>query len=166
LRDVLQAEASMVRGSIDEIAALLRREVHIDPTFAGFVALCRARDVLLTIVSSGIEPIIRNRLEEIGVRDVAIVANGIDPGPDGWRIVWRDDVPNGTDKAALVRAAGRAGARTMFVGDGRSDFDAALAADIRFAKHGLPLERYLLERKVAFEPFSTFAELSERLRLL
>ena len=166
LRDVLEAEAAMVRGSFAEIAALLRSQIAVDRTFAGFVALCRERDLPVTVVSSGIEPIIRDRLEEIGVRDLAIVANGIDPEPGGWRIAWRDDVANGTDKAALVRAARAAGERCVFIGDGRSDYDAALAADLRFAKRGLPLERYLLERGIAFEPFSTFAEVSEKLRAL
>jgi HAD superfamily phosphoserine phosphatase-like hydrolase len=163
VRDVLQHEASLVRCTYDEGAALLRREVHLDPTFPAFVAACRARAVPLTVVSSGLEPIIRDRLEEIGVRDVAIVANGLDPDPRGWRILWRDESPNGTDKAALVRAAEAAGTRTIFIGDGRSDYEAAAAADTRFAKAGLQLERYLTRHGIPFEPFSTFAELTDKL---
>ena len=160
MRDVLAEEASLVRCTYDEGLALLRREVHLDQSFSTFVAACRAREIPLTVVSSGLEPIIRDRLEEIGVRDVAIVANGLDPDPRGWRILWRDDSPNGTDKAALVRAAEAAGARTIFVGDGRSDYEASTAAGTRFAKRGLPLERYLTARGTPFEPFSTFAEIT------
>jgi 2-hydroxy-3-keto-5-methylthiopentenyl-1-phosphate phosphatase len=158
LRDVLQAQAALVRGTFADITALLRREIHVDPSFASFVAACDARGDALTIVSSGIEAIIRDRLSELGVRDMTIVANGVDPDPNGWRILFRDDVPNGTDKAALVRAAGAAGNHTIFIGDGRSDYEAALAADVRFAKRGLPLERYLIARGVPFEPFASFAD--------
>jgi 2-hydroxy-3-keto-5-methylthiopentenyl-1-phosphate phosphatase len=159
LRDALQAEAALVRGTFAEINALLRAEIRVDPSFAPFVAACDACDYALTIVSSGIDPIIRDRLAELGVRDIPIVANGIEAGPDGWRILFRDDVPNGTDKAAEVRAARAAGLRTIFIGDGRSDFAAALAADVCFAKRGLPLERYLVEREVGFESFASFADI-------
>lgn len=156
MRDVLQAEAALVRGGYAEISALLRREIHVDRTFVEFVAFCRARGASITIVSSGIEPIVRERLEEIGVRDIAIVANDIEADPAGWRIRFRDLAANGTDKEALVRAAG---SRTLFVGDGRSDYAAAIAADVRCAKRGYPLERYLVAHGVEFVPYSTFAEL-------
>jgi len=159
VRDVLQAEAGLVRGSYGEITALLRRKIRVGPTFAEFVAACRANGAEITIVSSGIEPIVRDRLDEIGVGDIAIVANGLDPDPNGWRIVYRGDAANGTDKAALVLAARAAGSRTLFIGDGRSDYAAAIAADTRFAKRGYPLERYLTERGIDFIPYSSFAEL-------
>jgi 2-hydroxy-3-keto-5-methylthiopentenyl-1-phosphate phosphatase len=159
----MQGQAGLVRGEFDDVCAYLRRTITVDPTFADFARLCRERGVPLTIVSSGVERIIAGRLAEVGVRDVAIVANGLVADPAGWRLVFRDDVPNGTDKAALVRLAAAHGARTVFVGDGRSDFDAALAADVRFAKRGAALERFLRERNVRFEPFSNFQEVAERL---
>ena len=166
LRDVLQQQAGKVRGSFEEIAAYLRRTIQIDPSFATFVAACRERSFPVTILSSGIERIIADRLAEIGVPDVAIVANGLVIEPAGWRLVFRDDVPNGTDKAGVVRRARESGARTLFIGDGRSDYDAALAADVRFAKRGRNLERYLTERGVTFEPFSTFTEATEKMLAL
>ena len=112
----------------------------------------------MTILSSGIERIIADRLAEIGVPDIAIVANGLVIEPAGWRLVFRDDVPNGTDKAGVVRRARESGARTLFIGDGRSDYAAAIAADTRFAKRGYPLERYLIARGIDFVPYSSFAE--------
>ncbi len=159
VRDVLQAEASLVRGSFAEIAALLRAEIRVDPSFADFVAACDARGFALTVVSSGIEPIIRDRLGELGVREMPIVANGIEADPAGWRIIFHSGAANGTDKVSHVRAARDAGAHTIFIGDGRSDYAAALAADVCFAKSGYPLERYLAQRGAPFEPFATFADI-------
>ncbi len=159
LRDVLQLQASYVRGPYAEVESLLKHEVRVDPTFAPFVAACRARDVPVTVVSSGIEPIVRGRLAEVGLGDVPVIANAIEPDPAGWRIVFRDAHGNGTDKAAIVRNVQATGRRAAFIGDGRSDYDAALAADRRFAKRGLNLERYLSDHGVAFTPFSTFAEI-------
>jgi len=159
LRDVLQLQASYVRGSFAEVEALLKREVRVDPTFAPFVATCRARGLPVTVVSSGIEPIVRGRLVEAGLGDVPVIANGIEPDPAGWRIAFRDADGNGTDKAAIVRDVQASGRRAAFIGDGRSDYAAALAADYRFAKRGLNLERYLTDHRVVFTPFTTFAEI-------
>ena len=159
LRDVLQLQASYVRGTFAEVAAVLRAEIAIDPTFAAFVASARARDISVTIVSSGIAPIIADRLGAIGLGDLPIIANEIDPAPTGWAIRFRDADRNGTNKAAIVRAAKAAGMRTMFFGDGRSDYAAALEADRTFAKAGLALERYLDERGVPFATFTTFGEI-------
>jgi len=160
LRDVLSLQASYVRGSFEDVAALLRAEVTVDPTFAPFVADARAHDIPVTVLSSGIAPIIRDRLVRVGLGDLAIVANDIDPAPTGWTIAFRDPVGNGTDKAGIVRAARDAGTRTLFIGDGRSDYAAAVVADRCFAKRGLPLERYLREHDVPFESFETFDEIA------
>jgi 2,3-diketo-5-methylthio-1-phosphopentane phosphatase len=159
LRDVLALQASYVRGPFAEVEALLKREVNLDPTFAPFVAACRARALPITVVSSGIEPIVRGRLVEAGLGDVPIIANGVEADPQGWRIAFRDADGNGTDKVAIVREVQATGRRAAFIGDGRSDYAAALAADRRFAKRGLNLERYLIDEGVDFTPFSTFAEI-------
>jgi 2,3-diketo-5-methylthio-1-phosphopentane phosphatase len=162
IREVLSAQAALVRGDHAEIAALLRREVRLDPAFAAFARACTAADIPLTIVSSGIESIIRDRLDEAGIPDVPIVANAVDPNPAGWKMTFRDDVDNGTDKAAVIARAARHGLRTVFVGDGRSDFDAARAADVCFAKRGLALERYLVQHAIPFAPFTSFADVLAR----
>ena len=159
LRDVLQLQASYVRGTFAEIAAILRSEIAIDPTFAAFVATCRRRGIPVTIVSSGIAPIIADRLDEIGLGDLPIIANEIDVSPAGWSIRFRDADGNGTDKAAIVCAAKASGTRTIFFGDGRSDYAAAIEADRCFAKSGLALERYLRDRGVAFAAFASFGEI-------
>jgi len=160
LRDVLQLQASYVRADFAEVAALLERSVHVDQAFPAFVAKCRALGMPVTVVSSGIERLIRLRLEPLGLGDLRVVANDVVADPAGWRIRFRDPVPNGTDKAALVRCAREGGATAIFIGDGLSDYAAALAADRRFARRGRKLERYLGERGVPFESFSSFADIT------
>ena len=66
-------------------------------------------------------------------------------------------------RRALVEAARARGEATIYIGDGRSDYDAALAADRRFAKHGRNLEQFLLREGVRFEAFSNFAEVTRAL---
>lgn len=62
-----------------------------------------------------------------------------------------------------MRHARESGSRTVFIGDGHSDFAAALEADRCFAKAGLPLESYLRAQGVAFDVFETFTEVERAL---
>ncbi len=71
-------------------------------------------------------------------------------------MTFLDGSANGHDKAARVREAKARGARTVYVGDGMSDFEAALAADVRFAKKDRALEQYCRERGVACTSFASF----------
>ncbi|MGZ3496983.1 MAG: HAD-IB family phosphatase [Vulcanimicrobiaceae bacterium] len=163
LRNVLSAQAQFVRVSLDEADAMLARTTHFDPTFVHFVKRCEREDVPLTILSSGVQPLIERALERHGLQHVSVLANTVTPSRDGWTMHFRDGSDNGHNKAAAVRAATSAGAATIFAGDGHSDFEAALEADRRFAKRGRALERYLKKNGVEFTPFSSFAEVERAL---
>lgn len=160
LRDVLSAQAAAIHVSLDEADALLARETHFDPAFAAFVRSCEERGIELTVVSSGVQPLIERAFARNGLAHVRILANDVDASPDGWRFRFRDASDNGHDKAAAVRAARDAGFRTTYIGDGPSDYEAAIVADRRFAKEGRGLERYLRERGVPFTPFRSFAQIT------
>jgi HAD superfamily phosphoserine phosphatase-like hydrolase len=163
LREALEREAELVRVSFDEAAALLEREVRFDASFAPFVEACEANGMPVTIVSSGVEPLIRSALRREGLERLTVIANGVEALTTGWRLRFRDPVGNGTDKAAIVSAARARGVHTVFIGDGRSDYDAALAADRAFVKRNGHLERFLTERGVPFEPFASFLEVTRAL---
>lgn len=163
LRDVLAAQAAGVRASLDEADALLCEGTAFDPSFASFVERCEREGASLTVLSSGVQPLIERAFERNGLGHVTILANGIDPSPEGWRFIFRDESDNGHDKAADVRAARERGAATVYVGDGPSDYEAALAAQRRFAKAGRTLEKYLSERGVAHDAFTSFAQIERAL---
>jgi HAD superfamily phosphoserine phosphatase-like hydrolase len=162
LRDALAREAACVRLSRLDALALLESRARIDPTFPAFVRLAHDRGAWIGVVSAGIRSIIGPALERIGV-DVPLFANDVDFDAGGWRMTFIDESELGHDKAARVRAAAAAGARTVYVGDGISDFAGALAADVRFAKKGRALEQYCRERGVACTSFSSFDEISDAL---
>ena len=159
LREVLAAQASHIGVSLDEADALLRERTHFDPTFAPFVRRCAAEGVAVSVLSSGVLPLIERAFARAGLENVSIYANGVDPRPEGWRFIFRDDSLNGHDKAAAVRSARESGIHTIFVGDGPSDFDAARIADERFAKRGRALEQHLAEHGLPFTPFERFSEI-------
>jgi 2-hydroxy-3-keto-5-methylthiopentenyl-1-phosphate phosphatase len=162
LRDVLAQQAAMVRMSRDETLVFLEEQARVDPGFAPFVRTAHARGAQVAVVSSGLRQIIGPALERAGV-DVPIFANDVSFDAEGWTMTFIDDSANGHDKAARVREARARGAHTVYVGDGPSDFEAALEADRRFAKTNRALERYCQERGVACTSFASFAQIERAL---
>lgn len=159
LRDALDRQAALVRCTLDEADDLLRAQTRFDPAFAPFVERCAALGMAVSIVSSGVEPLIRRALERNGLGELPVVANGVNASAEGWRLHYRDASPNGTDKLAVVRRARDNGETVAYVGDGFSDFDAARAADRRYAKAGRTLAVHLEEAGLAFTAFGSFAEI-------
>jgi 2-hydroxy-3-keto-5-methylthiopentenyl-1-phosphate phosphatase len=163
LREALAAQAAFVRLSLEEAESEIARHARIEPSFAPFARACLKRGVELTIVSGGIATLIERALSREGLSHLRVLANDADVTADGWRMTFRDETAHGHDKAPAVRDARARGLKTVYVGDGISDFDAALAADTRFAKRGLALERFLTQERVAFTPFSNFDEIARAL---
>jgi 2,3-diketo-5-methylthio-1-phosphopentane phosphatase len=162
LREALAQQAAAVRLTRAETLAFLERNARVDPAFAPFVAAVRAHGWTIRVVSSGIATVIHDALERAGVA-VDVVANDVDFAPGGWTMSFVDASANGNDKAAHVRAAEAAGAETIYIGDGISDFEAAVAAGRRFAKRGRALEAYCRERAIPCVPFDSFAEIERAL---
>lgn len=163
LRDVLAAQASFVTLSLDDADAYLAKRARFDPSFKTFVEAAEAHGARVTILSSGVEPLIRRALQRNGVAHVRALANDVRVSPGGWEMLFRDESENGHDKRADVLSAASAGDATVYIGDGFSDYDAAVAAGRRFAKRGRALETYLRERNIAFTPFTHFDEVQRAL---
>jgi len=162
LRRALERQAALIHMSPQDAFALVEREAHIDPSFPAFVATAQAAGAEVTVLSSGLRQMIEPRLHQLGMQ-VPIVANDVTFDPAGWRLSFVDDSDNGHDKAARVRAAREAGTHTVYIGDGISDYEAALAADVRFAKVGRALERYCRKNGVACTSFTSFDEVERDL---
>jgi 2,3-diketo-5-methylthio-1-phosphopentane phosphatase len=135
LREALSRQAAAVHLSRSETLAFMETHAHVDPAFGPFVAAVREHGGSIRVVSSGIATVIHDALARAGV-DVDVLANDVDFAPAGWTMSFVDPSDNGHDKAAHVIAARKRGARTVYIGDGISDFAAALEADERFAKKG------------------------------
>lgn len=155
LREVMDFEFSGLRTPLDDVVEWMLEHVRIRPGFREFAA---RHDPL--ILSSSFVETIEPLLAREGVK-LDVVANSVDPRPDGWRIRWRDETVCDHCDEACKRAALPAERPVVFVGDGYSDRCAALAADRVFARDGLA--RYLEERDVAFEPFVGFPVLARAL---
>jgi 2-hydroxy-3-keto-5-methylthiopentenyl-1-phosphate phosphatase len=159
-RECLARQIDLVRASPEALDAFVR-DATIDPHFAGFVALCGAYGLPITVVSDGLDRIAAAMLARAGL-SLPVVANHLEwLGGRRWRLGFphaRADcrATAGHCKCATI-AAEPAGLRVL-IGDGRSDFCAAAGADLVIAKGALA--EHCVGSGIAFEPFANFADAS------
>jgi 2-hydroxy-3-keto-5-methylthiopentenyl-1-phosphate phosphatase len=92
--------------------------------------------------------------------DVRLLANRVDPRPDGWVVHFRDEAACADCGEPCKRAALPDG-ELVYVGDGYSDRCAALRADRVFARDGLA--RFLEARGTPYEPYADLHEVAAAL---
>jgi len=155
-RECLRLQVENLRVSRETLLEHLSR-VRIDPAFAGIVAWARRNDAPLSIVSDSFVPLIEQVLRSNGIEDVPIFANELEFGAGGRltpRFPFHDPaVPRSANAKARHLAPYRGRRTIVFAGDGHSDLDAALSADVVFAKAALAED--LGARGARFHRFAT-----------
>ena len=156
LHEEIALEFERVTAPLDEVVAGVLEHVRVRP---GLRELAERHSP--TVISAGfrelIEPVLaRERLE------LEVLANTVEPRPEGWRVSFRDEASCATCGEPCKRG-GLAGKPFVYVGDGYSDRCAALAAARVFARDGLA--RYLDEQGVAYERFEDLRDVSAALEL-
>ena len=155
LHEVIAWEFSSVRAPLAEVSAWVREHVRVREGFHELALRHRP-----TILSSGFRELIEPVLEREGV-ELEVLANELDPRPDGWRAIFRDDAVCAACGEPCKRAALN-GADVVYVGDGVSDHCAALAARRVFARDGLAA--YLEREGIPFERFRDLRDVVAALR--
>jgi 2-hydroxy-3-keto-5-methylthiopentenyl-1-phosphate phosphatase len=95
---------------------------------------------------------------------VEVLANRVDPRPDGWVVDWRygDPCPScgqSCKRATAERLAGEG--ELVYIGDGYSDRCAGEAADRVFATRRLAA--HLESKGIPYEPFRDFFDVASAL---
>ena len=146
LHEVIELEMRTITATLADVIDYLVEHV---PVRVGFRELVERHGPL--ILSAGFTELIEPVLEREGVH-ARVLANALDPSPQGWRAIFRDEAECEVCGEPCKRAAALAdGAPFVFVGDGISDRCAALAAERVFARDGLAA--WLDSQGVAYEPF-------------
>lgn len=159
-RDCLRLQVENMRVSRERLLEDVAR-VRIDPVFAEIVGWAKLHDVPVRIVSDSFLPLIARILDANGIAGIRVFANDLHFA-SGDRLLpsfphYDASAACSANAKARHLAPYRASARIVFAGDGHSDLDAALAADVVFAKSTLANE--LDARGVAFYPFETLEPL-------
>jgi len=150
-------EIGLVNIPLEEALELLRRRIIIDPAFPPFAKWCQSQDIPLTILSNGLEEIIRSLLGRYGLDSIRIEANRLRVDCVPWKVIFRDDSPWGHDKSAYLKESRRNGYAPVFAGDGVSDREAADSAEIVFAKR--QLAEYRESVGLDYYPFTSFGDI-------
>lgn len=155
LHEVIALEFGTIRAPLDEVVAWVRANVRVRP---GFDELARKRRPL--ILSSGFRELIQPVLEREGI-ELEVVANRLDPQPDGWRARFRPGEACPVCGEQCKRSDVGGLGDVVYVGDGFSDRCIALGAARVFARDGLAV--YLSGEGVPFEPFADFYDVERAL---
>ena len=159
-RDCLRLQIENLRVTREDLLKYLS-QVRVDSVFAAIVDWAKTRRVDVNIVSDSFLPLIHHILLSNGIDVVPVFAN--DLGFSGDRLIpafpFYDPACARSANAKARHLAPYRGHATLFAGDGHSDLDAALSADIVFAKSTLAKE--LGVRGTAFHPFDTLAPILE-----
>jgi 2-hydroxy-3-keto-5-methylthiopentenyl-1-phosphate phosphatase len=148
LHEVIAGEFHSVRAPLTDVVAWVRTHARLR---AGFGEFARRHRPL--VVSSGFHELIEPVLEREGL-ELDVVANRIDPRPEGWRVRFRNEKPCRVCGEPCKRSDVEGLDAFVYVGDGYSDRCVALAASRVFARDGLA--RYLAAVGVRYEPFEDF----------
>ena len=155
LHEVIAHEFRSVRAPLAEVVDWVVENVR---TRAGFARFARRHRPL--VVSSGFHELIEPVLAREGV-DLEVRANRVEPHPEGWKVVFRNEEPCPVCGQPCKRADVAELGVFVYVGDGYSDRCAALAAARVFARDGLA--DYLVARDVPFEELTDFYALERSL---
>jgi 2-hydroxy-3-keto-5-methylthiopentenyl-1-phosphate phosphatase len=152
--ELLALEFATVTAPYDEVREFVLENARVRP---GFQELVAAYDPL--VISGTFHELIEPVLEREGV-SVRLLANRVQPRPEGWHVVLRDGAVCDSCGEGCKRAALPEG-DVIYVGDGYSDRCAALAASRVFARDGLA--EYLDAQDVAYTPFDDLRDVARGL---
>lgn len=147
--DLLPHDEAVLRAALDDVA--------LDPDVAPLIDGLRSAGAEILVVSDGFGFYATEVAESLGV---PILTNEVDWSTGRLEFPHEDRCcacsSCGTCKQAPIKDARVRGRTTVLVGDGASDYKAALLADVVFAKG--TLAAWCARHEVAFTPFSTLAD--------
>ena len=145
-------------------------QMAIDPTFVDFVAHANRLGCTLLVVSDGIDYAIRRILSRYGLGFLPVIANHLEClERDRYQLSFPYHHSEcrsgaGTCKCHMARGDDPHRPQSLLIGDGVSDFCAATAVDVVFAKDKLLV--YCREQGLPYYAFTNFAEALQLLNTL
>jgi 2,3-diketo-5-methylthio-1-phosphopentane phosphatase len=167
-RECLERQMALVGTSEEELNALIDA-IGIDPYFSKFYRFVRQQAIPFYVLSDGFDYVVRRVLRRQGVNGE--LRNGSHLFTSALRFEGRRlavSFPNcsppcghgcATCKPRVIREVGHKRHPIIYIGDGLSDRFAVEECDMVLAKR--QLLAYCRERRLAYHPFETFADVRE-----
>jgi 2-hydroxy-3-keto-5-methylthiopentenyl-1-phosphate phosphatase len=163
-REEIDRTFATISAGPSEIAASLK-DIPIDSTFHDLLAFVYQNDLGLAVVSDGLDWPIKIVLAEHGIQGLSIYSNRMtfENERPVCQYPWYDpSTPRmGVCKPLILQLHRQKSSQVVFIGDGRSDQEAAQAADLVFAKD--ELADYCSTQGINALHFDNFADVRTQL---
>ena len=162
-----QLQFALVREPKRRLQQFVRRHIEVRPGFMELVTYCQESAIPFVIVSSGIDFYIEPVLVQIGMSGLELHCGRSSFTKDSIAVSYVDPAGNIVDKgfkAAYLGWLKKRGSKVIYLGDGRSDLEAAHTADYVFATG--ELLGLLRSESIPCYGFSDFHEVLHEVRRL
>ncbi|ENU79738.1 hypothetical protein F975_02367 [Acinetobacter sp. ANC 3789] len=160
----MQRQIELLDMSKNELYQCLDN-IEIDTGFIDFVNMTTAHKIPLTIVSDGMDVVIKYILKKYDLAHLPIIANHlVQVSERNWKLEFPNTNPrcisqSGTCKCKVAEQHFQE--QIILIGDGRSDFCLAETADYVFAKKSLI--NHCIGKSIEHTAFKSFIEIQEQL---
>lgn len=168
-QECMSKQVALLDASLDELNRVLAN-IDIDPHFKSFVEYAQQNQIMVHIVSDGLDYAIQTILARHQLDFIPVYANRLlhDNGR-GWRLDFPYSNPNclkasGNCKCEHVKKQQASYSPILYVGDGSSDYCVANKVDYVFAKD--KLIDFCLQQHIGHSPITGFDEVIEQLPIL
>jgi HAD superfamily phosphoserine phosphatase-like hydrolase len=151
--DAIREELASVRISWEEAVERLRENLKIDPEFEEFVDWCNHGQIPLTVVSSGMDPVVELFIGHLGL---PWFAHPVEITEEGW--IYRKNPEH--DKRRILQSS-EANGPLVYIGDGTSDVSVVGLVDLLFAKNGRFLAEFCEREGISFIRYDGFGQIRE-----
>jgi 2-hydroxy-3-keto-5-methylthiopentenyl-1-phosphate phosphatase len=159
LEDCMINQFKLIKAPKEDIIRMLDAAVGLRHGIAELIEFCKVKDIEFTIVSAGLDFYIDHMISKCGWTNVRRVS-GTTSMDDGISIVFPKHrfEESKTFKEDFVRVLKEMKKDVWYFGDGTSDREGALAADIVFSVTGSRLSKIMDEKGKIHRDFQDFSE--------
>ena len=164
-RECLELQMDMVGQPLERLLRFVDG-FSIDPTFGDFLRFLRGEKIPFAVVSDGFGIFIERLLQNAGLADVPILANGLIEEQGMLEMLFPHADPRCASANCKCRAVDAlcGGRDLVVIGDGRSDFCLARKAVHVFSKRALT--RFCREQGLPHTAFDRFSQIPDVMREL
>jgi 2-hydroxy-3-keto-5-methylthiopentenyl-1-phosphate phosphatase len=162
--DSLREEYAMINAPENVILDELDEVTSIRPHFGDLLGYCKKNGIPFTVVSAGLEFIIRHFLNQEDWLDfVEIYAPKVEYTGHGYKVSFPKflDESSINFKHDLVKYHRKRGSRVIYIGDGIGDFPATKEADLRFVIKGSKLAEACRKENITCSEVTDFQVIDE-----
>ena len=155
-----------IQADVDTMQAYVKQKANLRPHFGALWQHCQGHNIPVAVVSQGLDFYIEALLEKEGFSQVPVYSVNTTFSADGISYQYRHAYPGeehrGNSKGLIVERYQQQGHHVIYVGDGRSDFEAAQRADVVFAHKILAEE--CQTQGIPFRDFTDFGDVLQALK--